>query len=113
MKTRLAPAVGALAALLVAGSAAGQVNDEAATADRFQYLDVFELEVASDPRISPDGSRVVYVRRGFDIMTDGARSALWSINTDGSDHRALTDGTSGAASPRWSPDGGRLLYVSS
>ena len=39
-----------------------------ATADEkpFQPLDVFELEWASDPQISPDGKQVVYVRTGFD-----------------------------------------------
>ena len=90
-----------------------QVNDEAAEPDRLQYLDVFEMEVTADPRVSPDGSRIVYVRQGFDIMTDRRRTALWVLNADGSDHRALTDGNSPVGSPRWSPDGNRLLYVSS
>jgi acylaminoacyl-peptidase len=89
------------------------VNEAAAEPDRLQYLDVFEMEVAADPRISPDGSRVVYVRQGFDIMTDRRRTALWMLNGDGSDHRALTDGNSSVSSPRWSPEGDRLLYVSS
>lgn len=105
-------AVVALFALLPTPNSA-QVNDAAADPDRFQYLDVFELEVAADPRISPDGSRIVYVRRGFDIMTDRSRTALWTLNADGADHRALTDGNSSVGSPRWSPDGNRLLYVSS
>ena len=30
---------------------------------------VFGLEYAADPRISPDGERVVYVRSSFDIRT--------------------------------------------
>ena len=81
--------------------------------ERFGYLDVFGLEVAADPRISPDGSRVVYVRSGFDIMTDGTRTALWVVKADGSEHRALTDGTERVGSPRWAPDGNRLLYRSS
>ena len=92
---------------------AAQVNEEAADPGRLQYLDIFDMEVAADPRISPDGSQVVYVRQGFDIMTDQRRTALWTIGTDGTNHRALTDGNSSAGSPRWSPDGNRLLYVSS
>ena len=111
MNARFPLAILAVLALVV--PLAAQVNDEASDADRLQYLDVFEMEVAADPRISPDGSRIVYVRRGFDIMTDGSRTALWMINSDGTDHRAPTDGTNGVGSPRWSPDGNRLLYVRS
>ena len=38
--------------------------------NHFLNTDVFELEIASDPQIAPDGSRIVYVRRSNDIMTD-------------------------------------------
>ncbi len=78
----------------------------------FQALDVFELEWASDPQISPDGERVAYVRNSMDIMADRVRSDIWLVSFDGEDHRPIT--TSGLErSPRWSPDGERLLYVSS
>ena len=103
----------ALALALATGPLVGQVNEEAADPDRLQYLDVFEMEVADDPRIAPDGDRVVYVRRGFDVMTDRSRSALWVIDADGSNHRAITDGSGSVSSPRWSPGGDRLLYVGS
>ncbi|MCH8286945.1 PD40 domain-containing protein, partial [candidate division KSB1 bacterium] len=79
---------------------------------RFNPEDVFQLEYASDPQISPDGSKIVYVRNFFDIMTDRQRSNLWIINFDGSDHRPLTSGKDSNFSPRWSPDGERLLYAS-
>ncbi|MEM7361348.1 MAG: S9 family peptidase, partial [Pseudomonadota bacterium] len=75
--------------------------------------DVFELEVAADPQISPDGSQVVYVRRSNDIMSDRARANLWIVNEDGSEHRPLLSGADSYSSPRWSPDGTRLAYVSS
>jgi len=104
--------IAALAALH-ARPAAAQANQEASDPDRLQYLDVFEMEVAADPRISPDGEHVAYVRRGFDIMTDRTRTALWVVDTDGTNHRALTDGSGTVTSPRWSPDGSRLLYVAS
>ncbi len=80
---------------------------------RFNLVDVFELEWASDPQISPDGSRVVYVRNFMDMMSDRRRSNLWTIDTGGEDHRPLTTGLANDSSPRFSPDGKRLLYVSS
>lgn len=86
-------------------------SSAAQTSDVFSPRDVFELERANDPRISPDGSRVVYVRTGFDVMKDGSRTALWIINADGTGHRPLTDGTYGVSQPRWSPSGDRLAYV--
>jgi dipeptidyl aminopeptidase/acylaminoacyl peptidase len=101
--------------VLAAVSAVPTVADEAGTtpadASRFQPLDVFELEWASDPRISPDGSQIVYVRNYMDVRTDRRRSDLWTVSTDGSHHRPLTHGGS-ARSPRWSPDGTRILYLS-
>ena len=79
---------------------------------RFEALDVFELEFASDTRLAPDGETVVYVRRSQDIMTDRSHSSLWMLRVDGSGHRPLTADQHGNSSPRWSPDGKRLLFIS-
>ena len=88
-------------------------NSEKIDDGTFRAKDVFDLEYASDPRISPDGSQVVYVRNFFDIMKDRQRSNLWVVGADGKNHRPLTSGNRNDASPRWSPDGTKLLYVSS
>jgi acylaminoacyl-peptidase len=77
-----------------------------------QLVDVFKIEYADDPQISPDGKRVVYVRNFMDIMKDRQRSNLWIVSVDGSGHEALTTGNHRDGSPRWSPDGKRLLYLS-
>lgn len=84
----------------------------AAGADRLTPMDIFQLELATDPQISPDGQRIVYVRQFADIMSDRRCSNLWIINFDGSGHRPLTTGNFRDASPRWSPDGTQLLYLS-
>ncbi len=79
----------------------------------FKAMDVFGIEIAADPQISPDGQRIVFVRSGFDVMMDRATSNLWIVNADGSEQRPITTGSAGQGSPRWSPDGNRLLYLSS
>lgn len=77
----------------------------------FDYLDVFGLEYAADPQISPSGKRVVYVRKGFDIMTDRQVGNLWTINEDGTDHRKLTSMNVNEYSPVWSPSGDRIAFL--
>jgi dipeptidyl aminopeptidase/acylaminoacyl peptidase len=75
-------------------------------------MDEFQLQLPTDPQISPDGKKIVYVRRFADPATDKRYSNLWIINADGTDHRPLTTGNRSDASPRWAPDGTRIAYLS-
>ena len=79
----------------------------------FDAADLFGLEVASDPQISPDGRRIAYVRRSGDIMTDRMRPTIWLIDTATGEQTPLVAGPGAHLSPRWSPDGSRLAYISS
>ena len=79
---------------------------------RFEPMDVFDLEWASDPRVSPDGETIVYVRKSNDIMKDRERSNLWQVSADGKDHRPLYSGLNSIRSPRWSPTGEKLAFIS-
>ncbi len=82
-------------------------------ARRMHSIDVFQLEYADDVQISPDGSRIAYLRISHDIMTDRTRRNLWMVNADGTDNRPLRSEARNFSQPRWSPDGTRLAYVSS
>lgn len=73
-----------------------------------QPLDVFDLEFAADPQISPDGKRIVFVRSSMDIMTDKRMSNLWITDVYGNNMRPLTEGRSAM----WLPDSQSLLYMS-
>ena len=77
-----------------------------------ELTDIFSMEYVSDPQISPDGTKIVYVRNSKDIMTDKNLSNLWILNADGSKNRPLTTGNSNSNSPRWSHDGTKLVYRS-
>lgn len=79
----------------------------------FTAEDVFELEWADDPQISPDGTQALYLRRFNDIMTDRTRSHLWVAKLDGSLHEPLLADRGSYRSPRWSPDGTRIAYLTS
>jgi dipeptidyl aminopeptidase/acylaminoacyl peptidase len=82
------------------------------TSHKLTAMDEFQIQLPTDPQISPDGKKIVYVRRFADPMTDRRYSNLWIINTDGTDHRALTTGNHNDASPLWSPDSSRIAYLS-
>jgi len=73
--------------------------------------DLFNLEVATDPQISPDGRTIAYVRKSNDIMTDKARATIWLVDVASGQQRPLVAGAGSYSSPRWSPDGSRLAYV--
>jgi acylaminoacyl-peptidase len=96
-------------ALLLLSPLAASAQD---LANRLEPMDVFRVQMATDPQISPDGKRIVYVRRSADIFNDRSVSNLWIVNADGTEHRPLTTGTYNDSYPRWSPDGTRIAFVS-
>ncbi|HEA31363.1 MAG TPA: S9 family peptidase [Leeuwenhoekiella sp.] len=75
-------------------------------------IDIFDMEYVSDPQISPNGGKVIYVRNFKDIMTDKNLSNLWIINADGSQNRPLTTGNHNDIAPHWSHDGEKIIFKS-
>src|SRR5436309_9508788 len=75
--------------------------------------DLFKFVWTADPRISPDGRQVVFVRVTVNEKKDGYDTALWIVPADGSGPpRPFTSGPHDS-SPRWSPDGTRIAFVRS
>ncbi len=62
--------------LLLLAAAPALAADGQAPSRLFTGADLFDLEQASDPQISPDDSRVAYVRRSGDVMTDRMRPSI-------------------------------------
>ena len=75
--------------------------------------DVFNLEYAANPVVTPDGKHVVYERRSMDIMTDSMRRNLWSVALDGSNHLPVLSDSKNHFDPVFSPDGAKMAYLSS
>lgn len=80
---------------------------------RFTGGDLFDLAIASDPPISPDGRHIAYVRRSNDIMSDRAVSTIWLIDTRTSQDVPITGRNGNTFGPQWSSNGDRLAYASS
>jgi len=73
--------------------------------------DFYRVQDVSDPQVSPDGAWVAYVVTSNDRGADEARSAVWMVSWDGSQHLPLTAAAEGTEKPRWSPDGRYLAFM--
>ncbi len=75
--------------------------------------DLYDVTLAGDPRLSPDGKTVAFVVTTVDEEENTYPSAIWLVPADGSAKpRRFTFGKRRDASPRWSPDGTKLAFVS-
>src|SRR5713226_2037190 len=83
MKLLLRAALGVAAVSFLAFPALTRAQD---SSHNLTAMDEFQLQLAADPQISPDGKKIVYLRRLADPMTDKRYANLWIINADGSDH---------------------------
>ena len=73
--------------------------------------DFYNIQIVSDPRVSPDGKWVAYVLSTNDRDADESRSAIWMVSWDGTQQVQLTNPVHDISSPRWSGDGRYLSYL--
>ena len=96
------------AALLAANAHAPLAGQESAGpggADRaFTVDDAIDLVRVSGPRLSPDGSRVLFTRSELDWDKNRRVGRIWVVGADGGNARPFTSSPDDR-SPEWSPDG--------
>ncbi|MGA7273362.1 MAG: hypothetical protein WBX14_00810 [Candidatus Udaeobacter sp.] len=73
--------------------------------------DLFDLVWIGDSQVSPDGSRIAFVRVTVNEKKEGYKTSIWSLPLAGGEApHQLTKGDHDSA-PRWSPDGKFLLFA--
>jgi dipeptidyl aminopeptidase/acylaminoacyl peptidase len=73
--------------------------------------DLLALQRISDPRISPDGTRVLYTVAVPDLPANRTARNVWVVSLASPQPRALTTGGHEGAA-RWSPDGRSIAFLS-
>jgi dipeptidyl aminopeptidase/acylaminoacyl peptidase len=73
--------------------------------------DFYNIQIVSEPQVSPDGKWVAYVVSSNDRGADESRSAIWMVSWDGTQQIPLTNPAHDISSPRWSFDGRYLSYM--
>src|SRR5213595_3592452 len=73
--------------------------------------DLWDFVWIGDPQVSPDGSRVAFVRVTVNEKKEGYNTSIWSVPVAGDESpHQLTKGDHDST-PRWSPDGKFLLFL--
>jgi len=91
-----------------------QSSGRAASGRPMAIDDLITAIRVSDPQLSPDGTRVLFVRTTTDGKTGERNADIWSVAADGaSGAKELIGGESSENTPRYSPDGRRIAFISS
>ncbi len=93
---------------------AAQPPGRAASGRAMTIDDLVTAVRVSDPQLSPDGARVLFVRTTTDGKTGKRNADIWTVPADGSTApKEFAGGDSSENTPRYSPDGRRVAFLSS
>ena len=77
-----------------------------------EIKDLTKLVSVTDPRISPDGKRAVFVHTQIDEEENTYRAHLYHIDLETGKSAQWTHGKERVSSPRWSADGTAVAFLS-
>ncbi len=72
--------------------------------------DLLEIQFVGDPQMSPDGSRVLFMKKHVNDKNKYVTN-LFTVDADGAAVQ-WTQGDAGNGNGRWSPDGSQIAFVS-
>jgi dipeptidyl aminopeptidase/acylaminoacyl peptidase len=78
----------------------------------FTVDELLKVKRISDPRLSPDGTRVAYVLTEVDQQKNTRSSHIWIAPVGGGEPAQLLASDKSEDTPRWSPDGKQIAFVS-
>jgi dipeptidyl aminopeptidase/acylaminoacyl peptidase len=73
--------------------------------------DVYKMEAVSRPKISPEGTWILYSQSKIDAAKDRSVSKLYMMSSDGKETITLTEQTKGVGNYQWSPDGKYISFL--
>ena len=77
----------------------------------FRAEDIYKLNLANEPQISPDGERAAFVVQKWDEEKDRSITNIKMIDLANGKERTVTTGCCDRY-PRFSPDGSKLAFIS-
>jgi dipeptidyl aminopeptidase/acylaminoacyl peptidase len=79
----------------------------------FDFSDARNVAALSSPQLSPDGTRIVYVRGVANFKEDRTDRQLWLLDVRTRQKRQLTWDRKGVADPSWSRSGDAVAFTAS
>lgn len=101
-----------LLSLLISLNFSNAVKAQGEGTHPFSVHDLLAMDRLSDPQVSPDGKRIVFVVSSTDLEANRRRTDLWLVSTDGTGLRRLTSHPENDFNPQWSPDGREIYFLS-